>query len=65
MCLTCGCNAAHKAMGHNLTCEEVREVATANGKTVDETLRTMIETAASNRARHVQEYERPPDAGRQ
>jgi len=64
MCLTCGCNDAHKAMGHNLTFEEVREVALANGKSVDETLRTLNATVAGDRARHREEYERPPDAVR-
>jgi hypothetical protein len=63
MCLTCGCNDAHKSMGNNLTYEDVREVAIANGKTVDETLKTMNATAAADKARHTDEYQRPSDIG--
>jgi hypothetical protein len=63
MCLTCGCNDAHKPMGNNLTYEDVRKVAVANGRTVDETLRTMNDTAAADRAKHVDEYERAAEAG--
>ena len=63
MCLTCGCNDAHEPMGNNLNYEEVREVAVANGKTVDETLNTMTATVAADRARHPDEYQRPSDPG--
>ena len=63
MCLTCGCNDAHKSMGNNLTYEDVREVALANGKTVDETLTTMNATPAADKARHTDEYQRPSDIG--
>lgn len=64
MCLTCGCNDAHKSMGNNLTYEDLREVAIANGKTVDETLKTMNATAAADKARHTDEYQRPSDTSR-
>ena len=64
MCLTCGCNDAHKSMGKNLTYEDVREVAIANGKTVDETLKTMNATAAADKAMHMDEYQRPSDIGK-
>ena len=41
MCLTCGCNDAHKRMGSNLTYEDLRVMAAENGQTVDEALRTI------------------------
>jgi hypothetical protein len=63
MCLTCGCNDAHKSMGNNLTYEDIREVAVANGKTVDDTLKMMNTTAAADKARHTDEYQRPSDIG--
>lgn len=59
MCLTCGCKDAHKVMGDNVTYEDIRDVAVQNGQTVDETLRILNETAASDRAEHAEEYERP------
>jgi hypothetical protein len=40
------------------------EVAVANGKTVDETLKTMNATAAADKARHTDEYQRPSDIGK-
>ena len=64
MCLTCGCNDAHKKMGNNVTYEDIRDVAVENGRTVDETLRVLAETAASDRAQHVEEYERAWDSGK-
>jgi hypothetical protein len=51
-------------MGNNLTYEDLREVAIANGKTVDETLKTMNATAAADKARHTDEYQRPSDTSR-
>ena len=63
MCLTCGCNDAHKPMGKNLTYEDVREVAVANQKSVDETLRTLIATVEADRERHAEEYRRFPAHG--
>jgi hypothetical protein len=63
MCLTCGCNDAHKKMGDNVTYEDIRDVAVENGRTVDETLRILAETAATDRAQHVEEYERAWETG--
>jgi hypothetical protein len=57
MCLTCGCNDAHKKMGNNITYEDVRDVAVGNGQTVEDTLRIMIETADNDHEAHAQEYE--------
>lgn len=56
MCLTCGCNDAHKPMGKNITYEELRDVAADNGQTVDQALETMRATAAADRQKHVEEY---------
>ena len=57
MCLTCGCMQAHKEMGqHNLTYEDIKRAADENGKTVDETLRTIQATAAKDRGEHAREY---------
>ena len=64
MCLTCGCNDAHKKMGNNVTYEDIRDVAVENGRTVDDTLRVLAETATSDRAQHVEEYERAWDTGK-
>jgi len=63
MCLTCGCNDAHKRMGENVTYEDIRDIAVGNGQTVDETLRVLAATAASDRTQHVEEYERAWDSG--
>ena len=61
MCLTCGCGDAHRKMGRNPTYEDMRDVAVDNGKTVDETLSILSTTAASDRADHREEYDRPWD----
>lgn len=58
MCLTCGCNDAHKRMGTNVTYEDIRDVAVENGTTVEETLRVMASTAAADRTEHEEEYSR-------
>ena len=63
MCLTCGCNDAHKKMGENVTYEDIRDIAVENGQTVDETLRVLTATAAADRTQHVEEYERAWDSG--
>ena len=63
MCLTCGCNDAHKSMGQNLTYEDLRELAVANRQTVDETLRTLSATFDADRERHADEYLRSPEPG--
>jgi hypothetical protein len=56
MCMTCGCNDAHKQMGTNITYEDLRAIAIANGQTVDETLSIIISTAQMDRAKHADEY---------
>jgi hypothetical protein len=64
MCLTCGCKDAHKKMGDNITYEALRDMAVENGQTVDEALRILAETAALDRAEHVEEYARAWETGR-
>ena len=57
MCLTCGCMDAHLEMGEsNITYEDIKRAADENGKTVDETLRTIEATAAKDRGEHAREY---------
>ena len=56
MCLTCGCMDAHKVMGNNVTYEDLKRIADANGKTVDQTLDTVRQTADLDRGRHAAEY---------
>ena len=56
MCLTCGCMDAHKIMGDNVTYEDLKRIATANGKTVEETLDVVTRTADADRDRHPGEY---------
>lgn len=56
MCLTCGCMQAHKVMGDNVTYEDLKRMADANGKTVDETLDIVARTADIDRGRHEAEY---------
>lgn len=59
MCLTCGCNDAHREMGNNMTYEDLQHIAVGNHKTVDETLRTIYATATGDRSKHPQEYAEP------
>ena len=56
MCLTCGCNDAHKRMGNNLTFEDLRDMAVDNGQTVDQALASIATTAATDREQHHEEY---------
>jgi hypothetical protein len=56
MCLTCGCMDAHKVMGNNMTYEDLKEIADGNGKTVEETLETIRQTADKDRLEHPAEY---------
>jgi hypothetical protein len=56
MCLTCGCMDAHKVMGKNVTYEDLKEIADGNGKTVEETLETIRQTADKDRPKHPAEY---------
>ena len=56
MCLTCGCMDAHKVMGNNVTYEDLKKIADGNGKTVEETLDTIRQTADKDRPEHPAEY---------
>jgi hypothetical protein len=59
MCLNCGCMRAHDDMGKprvNITYEDVKRAAEANGKSVDETLQMITRTTEKDRAEHPQEY---------
>jgi hypothetical protein len=59
VCLNCGCMRAHDDMGKpgvNITYEDVKRAAEANGKSVDETLQMITRTTDKDRAEHPQEY---------
>jgi hypothetical protein len=57
MCLTCGCMDAHLEMGAaNITYEDVKRAADANGRSVAETLDILERTVAKDRSEHAQEY---------
>ncbi len=58
MCLNCGCKQAHDDMGkpENITYEDVKRAADANGMTVTETLEMIQETADTDQQQHRQEY---------
>lgn len=59
MCLNCGCMRAHDDMGEpdvNITYEDVKRAADANGKTVEETLETISRTVDKDRSDHPAEY---------
>ena len=59
MCLNCGCMRAHDDMGKpgvNITYEDVKRAADANGKSVDETLQMITRTTEKDRGEHPQEY---------
>ena len=61
MCLNCGCMRAHDDMGKpgvNITYEDVKRAADANGTTVDEALATIARTADKDRGDHPNEYPR-------
>jgi len=60
MCLTCGCMDAHKVMGKNVTYEDLKEIADGNGKSVEETLETIRQTADKDRPEHPAEYSGAP-----
>ena len=63
MCLTCGCMQAHLVMGElNVTYEDLKRTADANGRTVEETLEIIAKTADIDRGDHPKEYE-PTTAG--
>ncbi len=55
MCLNCGCMRAHDDMGKpgvNLTLDDIRRAAEANGMSVDQTLDAITRTAALDRSDH-------------
>jgi len=59
MCLNCGCMAAHDDMGEpnvNITYEDIKRAADANGMTVEATLEMIARTAEEDRRDHPQEY---------
>ena len=59
MCLNCGCMRAHDDMGKprvNITYEDVKRAAEANGTTVDQALQTIAKTADKDRRDHPAEY---------
>lgn len=54
MCLNCGCHRAHDAHGEpaNITYEDVKAAAEANGMGIAESLVMMLETAEEDRRQH-------------
>lgn len=59
MCLNCGCMKAHDDMGQpeiNITYEDIRRAAEANGISVQQTLENIAKTAAKDRTDHPLEY---------
>jgi hypothetical protein len=63
MCLNCGCMHAHDDMGKpgvNITYEDVRRAAEANGTSVEQAFATIAKTAAKDRGDHPQEYDASP-----
>ncbi len=57
MCLTCGCIDAHKEMGQsNITYEDVKRAADENGRSVEDTLQMINDTADRDRSDHPDEY---------
>lgn len=59
MCLNCGCMRAHDDMGRpdvNITYETVKRAADANGKSIDETVETIMKTVEKDRGEHPHEY---------
>jgi hypothetical protein len=70
MCLNCGCMRAHDTMGKpgiNITYEDVKRAADANGMTVPATLAMIAKTATKDRHDHPAEYRarasKPSSAG--
>ncbi|MBA2263807.1 MAG: hypothetical protein H0W10_04005 [Chloroflexi bacterium] len=63
MCLNCGCMRAHDDMGKpriNITYEDVKRAADANGMTVDDTLAMIARTSDKDRDDHAAEYGAEP-----
>lgn len=68
MCLNCGCMQAHDDMGRpdvNITYEDVKRAADANGMTVQQVLEVIGKTVEKDRQEHPEEYtgRRPEPAG--
>ncbi len=59
MCLNCGCHKAHDDHDdqRNITYEDVRAAAEANGMGIAESLVMVLETAEEDRTAHGGEYE--------
>jgi hypothetical protein len=63
MCLNCGCMRAHDDMGKpgvNITYEDVKRAADANGTTLEQAFATIAKTAVKDRGDHPQEYDASP-----
>ncbi len=63
MCLNCGCMRAHDDMGRpdvNITYESVKRAAEANGRSVEQTIATIIRTVDKDRSDHPEEYAEQP-----
>ncbi len=59
MCLNCGCMQAHNDMGKpgtNITYEDVKKAADANGMTIEATLAMIARTSDKDRGDHPAEY---------
>lgn len=59
MCLNCGCMRAHDDMGKpgiNITYEDVKAAAEANGMTLEATLAMITRTSDKDRGDHPAEY---------
>jgi predicted metal-dependent phosphoesterase TrpH len=64
MCLTCGCMDAHLEMGEaNITYEDVKRAADANGRSVEETFDIIERTKAKDVQQHPNEYATKTAAG--
>jgi hypothetical protein len=59
MCLNCGCHKAHDDHGNpaNITYDDVKKAAEANGMGVAASIAMMLETAEEDRVSHRDEYE--------
>jgi hypothetical protein len=51
---------AHLEMGDNIRYEDLRRIAEANGRSVDETLEIVQRTVEKDRREHEQEYSARP-----
>jgi hypothetical protein len=54
---------AHRVMGDNITYEDLKRIATGNGRSVDQTLEIANKTAEIDRAKHEAEYTEKAAAG--